>query len=506
MDLLGGYGSDSDSDSDDGSSSEGQAAVGPLMPVPAATANNVHVSRSQNVKSILKNKLPPSKPSESDPPSKSSSNVMSKKSRRLLKLNAVLPPEILERLTRSTVQSGGSGSGNGGLGIGSDSSESEDDDDGDDDEIKNKTTLQKNSQNTSKITIKSTSQKQTILGQIESHSEDIGLNSFLSDLSGVIPSAKPKKKETTGHLNEEKMGFAFMTSSTSITRKKKNGNDVIDIHGGGGGVFLQEGKTPKSKRIETVVEDVTSDDNSDDEDDERDHRNIDVEPLFPSQSSKILEATARSIHVSSSIQSSSRSMASSTRIRRAGPPMPPSSLSAGLFVRNPTPGSGTGAQPLQTSAQSDPLEKLNSQSQTQETKKAQHPKRSKRELEKMLRSGNFDSIQTQKIDSFNYAQQGTGGHQHQQHLSTSHVEGGGSYGTGGGLESYAPSEGTNVTQGGAAAAGLGLSSKQKGKNQIHSLVSGAAKLEADHRRMSAMGMTKGGGKARRADAKRKYGW
>eukprot|EP01083_Nonionella_stella_P098767 277848_1 len=195
-------------------------------------------------------------------------------------------------------------------------------------------------------------------------------------------------------------------------------------------------------------------------------------------------------------------MASSSRIRRAAPPMPPSSLSAGLFVRNPTPGSGsgTGAQPLQTSARLDPQE------EAQGTKKAPHPKRSKRELEKMLRSGNFDSIQTQKIDSFNYAQQGTGGDQHQQLLSTSHVEGGGSYGTGGGLKTYAPSMGTTVTQGGAAAAGLGLSSKQKGKNQIHSLVSGAAKLEADHRRMSAMGMTKGGGKARRADAKRKYGW
>jgi hypothetical protein len=125
----------------------------------------------------------------------------------------------------------------------------------------------------------------------------------------------------------------------------------------------------------------------------------------------------------------------------------------------------------------------------------QKAKRSKRDIEKALRAGNFeniDSLTTQTIDTREYDQP-----DEHQILATSGLaaEGSSSFRTSG-LERYVPSEGMSV-QGGVVG-------KMKGKSQIHSLVSSAASYEANQRRMAAMGLGKA--KSGRADAKRKYGW
>ncbi len=511
MDLLGGYGSDSDSDASSSSS------------VPVATP----AAASQSKPAVS---TTPTPPSTALPPPKNKENDASKRGKRLLRLNlnAVLPPEILKRLTKSTVQ-----------GVGDDDSDSESDS-GSDGQNEND-----NRNGTPSRRIRNGSGKKN-KNKIQSaiHSErqipsaaDQGLNSLLSDLNGFTPATTPmmshkqhksslmtrpstdidtasateEKSATTQQQSlpknnkkeKETLGMAFMNVSTTVVRKKRNDNgssnvhDVVDIHGSG-----HKGKV--------LVEDVDSDSDSDAEGPTVAKPQI----MFPVKRKE--EPSSKPL-TSGSTAPSAASSSSSLRSRmNFSIPRPAAAPSTGMYraaAPNATPGISSSSSYYTATPQihhnnnATTASMAKHQITTQQQPQSQpNKKRSKRELEKALRAGNLESINlqqytnnTQSLNSINYNPQNQ-----TQLLSSADTGSGGAGGGGGsyhagGLEHYVPSEGTSVK---------GFSGKMRGKHQIHSLVQSAAKLEADQRRIDAMsgGMGVGKGKSSRADAKRKYGW
>lgn len=358
---------------------------------------------------------------------------VSKRGKRILKLSSVLPQEILDRLQRGD-----------GAAYESDS---------DEEHVVRETTLQR--------TVDWNKSK-TFDGRNTS-SMDSGIDSLLSDLHSVVPSESKEKKE----IHKETMGDAFMTVSSTIIRKQKPGQ-VVNIHEPR---TSSVPKVPSKEKDDVVVEDVVPSD-SDQDEEENDLSNETVETLFP--------------------QTETRVPMKQPLVRRPMDAAPPISTFQNIH-------SSIKSIPLPP-----PKEKALTQGQV-DTSTEQNTinvdgsnhkyKRSKREIEKALRAGNFDnidSIATQTIDTRQYEHP-----DEQQTLATSGLatEGSSSFRTSV-LERYVPAEGMSV-QG-------GVSGKMKGKSQIHSLVSSAASYEANQRRMAAMGMGKA--KSGRADAKRKYGW
>ena len=430
MDLLQGYDSDSDNDSD--------ASLQPTVsPAPASQKKDTNITKGSNT--------------TNEPPLNKSESKAVRKGKRLLRLNAVLPPEILERLTRSTVQ-----------GIGSGTSDSESDSENDsDDNNKGKSQSSKggNLLNTAKTQANAKQKRQT-----NNSAADDGINSFLSVLNGVSPTKNPKEHPRSS----DTLGMAFMNVSTTVIRKKRNtDSQVVDIHSS------NSGPSAIRKSIDTSATDNVSEEETEKEELSR---TVISKPIQSAEVTKLSNAIS-TVPKPAPIRMGIR------RVTNAAPNV--SSLSSpppSLYQHQPEPHH---TSIYQSSA---PIE-------TPITAEQPKRKRSKREIEKALRSGNFDSISeyTQTIDVANHMQPSE-----QQILSSSGAGSGAgnSYRTSG-LERYVPSEGMQVKQ-------PGLSGKMKGKHQIHSLVSSAAKYEADQRRIAAMGMGKG--KSSRADAKRKYGW
>jgi hypothetical protein len=279
-----------------------------------------------------------------------------------------------------------------------------------------------------------------------------------------------EKKE---EKEEEKLGMAFMNVvSTSVIRKKRNGHDlqtVIDIHGDSFG-------TQSDSKLNACSNDsmgkVTSSEDR-------------VGSNVPCASENI-----------KTIEPSIQSRTAWTGIKRARNAAP--SVSTATWTTDEVEKGDMQGDIALDVVESKKHESMTSSSFTNPTRK-----RSKKELEKALRAGDFDSLHdcTLKIDAPNQIPYN--------HVSSSSIvleggSGGGgggsmSFGTSsGGLERYVPSEGMTVKQ-------PGLSAKMRGKHQIHSLVVSASKYEADQRRMAAMGMGQQG-KSKRADAKKKYGW
>lgn len=157
MDLLGGYGSDSE----DSSSIEDNA-------VP--------------VSSVKKESIPQNK----------SSTKESKKGKRLLQLNAILPQAIFERLSRP-----------------------EEDSDSDSD-----SPVQQSRRIPKKSSFPSSS---------SNNHENNFFGSLLDDLKSVAPTTTTKTTPTTLLVSEEKMGMAFQTTS-SVKRKKTKAVEVVNIH------------------------------------------------------------------------------------------------------------------------------------------------------------------------------------------------------------------------------------------------------------------------------------
>jgi hypothetical protein len=511
MDLLGGYGSDADSDASSSSNDEQTPAPSPA-PSPSRTPS---ISmKSTNVADRATATVAKKHGIDTNTNTTHKKGHISKKGKRLLRLNlnAVLPPEILKRLTQSTVQ--GMGAGN------SDDSDSDNDDNG-------------NNNGEGKETKPSKSNKK----QSTSTAADKGLNSLLSDLNGFSPTSKVTKTSSATRTctatatkiksgtqqnddKKETLGMAFMNVSTTVLRKKRNDDSlVVDIHGK---------SMNNSKEEQVIVEDVdvhSSDSDSDsDHDADTDTKTATPQTMFPEknkESSKsnaypsTATATATATAAAAATATTSRSrIHSSVRVPRPAAPgiqrapnVAPSLSSSSLYNTI-----GTSASASMTSASAASMAQSQfqhpiPQQQQQQQQPPQQPnkKRSKKELEKALRAGNLESLDIHQytqnahtMDSINYAP-----HQNHDQLAPGSDTGAGTGGSyhAGGLEHYVPSEGATVK---------GFSGKMKGKHQIHSLVQNAANLEANQRRMDAMGMGMGGagrkGKSSRADAKRKYGW
>jgi hypothetical protein len=422
MDLLGGY------DSDNSSGSE--------SPV-SRTAENTNSAAI---------------PATSVPTAQQKDDKILKKGRRLLRLNAVLPPEILDRLTKGA-------------------SSDTDSDSGDDDEQQKGTRRQRN--------VKEVASKMTRKMKPVNSAADKELDSLLTDLNGFAPIQNIMKTQSTTTVvaKHETLGMAFMKISTSVVRKKRNGDSqVVDIHG------TKLGHAPLKKHQDVIVEDVESDSDQDDSETKIETEvETETEPLFPSNAANESRGST------------------SDRMQSNVPrpmPIPPSGFSARM--KRPLNVAPSVSALLQY--QHLPEQQIEETQHEQQLQQNEQPKkRSKKELARALRAGNFDSINeyTQKIDSINYTNANE-----QQYLASSgmgeeSMEGSSLKASG--MERYVPSEGASLAQ-------SGLSGKMKGKHQIHELVSNAAKFEADQRRMAAMGNTSRQKSSSRADAKKKYGW
>jgi len=502
MDLLGGYDSDASS-SDEGPSLPSASAT--------ATATATVVSMAPQAKPQQAQPSQTNTSANTNTKTKPSNINVSKKGKRLLRLNAVLPPEILERLTRSTVQGSG-GYDDGSSSSSSSSSSSDADSDNDNDNNNNDSSKQKQKQKqTRKQKQKqlrvATKAKPLKKQEITNAASDKGLNSLLSELQGFSPS---KKAAAPAVKVKETLGMAFMNvTSTTVVRQKRNDiSNVVDIHESSAATRTHSASVKKN---DIVVEDVDSSDDDDDDDDSDDGSTGSMDNDMSSP------ATAEPLFPAKEPAKPSDNSSNSSRLRYNVPrPNVTMGLSAGMIKRvtnaAPSVSSSSYNSTMATSQaqpQPQPQQQRTQQHQTAATSTststavdAPKKKRSKRELEKALRAGNFDGLDSQKIDSMNYAPPNE-----QQILAASGAAiGGDGTGTGtgtgasyrtSGLERYVPTEGMSIAQ-------SGLSGKMKGKHQIHSLVSSAAKHEADQRRMAAMGTNTV--KSNRADAKRKYGW
>ena len=423
-----------------------------------------------------------------------------KKGTRILKLNSVLPPEILERLTRSSVQNAGGSSGK------YDTS-SDDDSDSENDNPpsftkgsiqrvepsqRKKSIVRKRKQagghvdiNTKKENIFSKETQKNIGG-------DVALDSLLSDLQSVAPTEETKKEKNRSKSDKnndnDKLGLAFMNVSNTVIRKKQNDkNDIVDIHA----------TTPIAgkKRTNAVIKDVSSDEEEDEKEEVDAHEKV---SMFPST-----ESNQQKQNQSNIVSSSSRSNKGTAikRPRSAAVPTVPSNFQT---VKMPS----NYMEPYQTTQMSmapPPLQPppssyhqyQNEQNNQTATQRTQPTKMSKRELEKALRSGNFDAIDssnmTQSIDSSHYMAPSQN-----ELLATASAssQSASEYRTSN-LQMYVPSEGASVGTN-------NVTSTQRSKHQIHSLVASARKLEADRARLGAMGI--GGKKSTRTTAKKKYGW
>lgn len=402
MDLLKTYDSDSDSERD----------ALPNVNVDSRSTN-IHLPLAPtkpSMHSILRNK---SNTAEKSKP-------LSKKGKKLLKLNAVLPKEILERLQRND--------------------EVDDSSDDENDVKKPKTSVALPKKHAMK------------------DSSDDGISSLLLDLQSVVPSdsAAEKKKPP-----EDKIGRAFMISSSTIMTKQQSGQ-VVDIHAS---------NNTTSKKIQ--AEDVSS---------ESENETEAIKYQKKEDGDDTEDNTTGKLQNPSNMQQQQYSR-KATNIRRAMDAAPKvSNMNPVVYITNIRPSHPPIPAFQDASDESYNISKPSSA-------------RSSREIKKALRQGNFDSIESltsQTIDTREYDIP-----DEERLLATSGiaVEGSSSFRTSG-LERYVPSEGMTL-QGGVAG-------KMKSKSQIHSLVSTAASYEANMRRMTAMGLNQS--KSGRGDAKRKYGW
>ena len=458
MDLLQGYGSDNSSSSE--------------QPPPAKPTASTIPSASTQARDASSKKT-----------ATKTSNKRKKKGTRILKLNSVLPADILERLTRSSVQRGD----------GKFEDDDSSDDENDNTNYGNDTAGSNlknggNNKKSSNVANKQSKSKRFLDDSQKNVGGDSGLNSLLSELGSVEPTAEDiKKKKKSASNDSGKMGLAFMNVSNTVVRKKAN--VVTDIH------------ATTSKQSKVSVEDV---DSNDDEDETEDvNVNDDAIAMFPKAPS--YQTMQEEVHKPSSESNVRKATSSigSTSIKRprtsvtAAPTIPSNYQSLKMPIQH---AAATVAQPHSYTSYNQHTNTHQNQYQAPLPAAPTQPqpkKMSKRELQKALRQGNFDAINsaniTQNIDSSNYAAPSEN-----DLLATASTSNPSSseFKTGG-LQMYVPSEGSSVATG-------GVSSKQRGKHQIHSLVASARKLEADRARLGAMGM--GGKKSNRVDAKRKYGW
>ena len=440
MDLLGGYGS-SGSDGSDSDDSSVQSATGPALPPAPAAA-------------------PAAAPSTTAPKAGGSGGTgggISKKGRRLLSLGAVLPPEIFDRLTREQGGGGGDSSdsdaseygGSGGNHAGA----------GGNDNQKKKRSLQRQKGATNTAAAASAG----------SHSESAPgeMGDFLRELRSA-PSVGPGEggqkvaASATAASNkpkeEEKLGMAFMSVTTTVTSKKDVG--VEDIHASRPSVGA--GATSSSARGDDVTK-----------------------PAAAASSSRPAPAPVPMV----------------SAMRRAAAPV----------VAAPRPGLSA-APPVQSAAYAPQQQQYQNQHRNQHQQAAmgaqQTRKKSRKDLERSLRAGNFDALgddaraTTVHQDDLDYTYGAYAPTEADLSEAAARTAAANAAKVGAaGLRMYDPSAGGDIDVGGE------VSQKHRSKHQINQLVAKAAVLEA-HRAggIGPSGQRTVKGSNSRADAKRKYGW
>jgi len=426
MDLLGGYSSNSDGENSD-------------------SDNESQNSRDEINTSTLSQ--PQLKPNPQPKPKTGSTLTASitKQKKKLLSLNAVLPSEIFERLTRAS---------------------HEDDSSSDEEDDENNKRSHRNSG--SKVDSKVQSSKKTQKTR-SLPNDNLGISSLLNDLKSNVASKSKQKKTSSETSNfkiddkeeREVMGFAFTNVITTTVKREKNKAEVIQIHG-----------IDKKEQQSEPAENIKS------------RSGIDLPPSappapppppsrfnmnLPRPSSTSSNAVLRPLNKSIS---AAPSVSSSTTLPR---PM----------AAYPVP------------QQYNPADYQKTQTQTQTQSKPilqQTSKKSKRQIQQALRSGNFSEISDDLITnvhnqstthSFNIPSNNQGSSSYIKSVASSEI--------------YDPKQGRMVAN--FAEDGAKMSGKMRGKHQIHHLVHSARVLEANRRLHGHPSSN-----ASRVDAKRKYGW
>jgi len=270
------------------------------------------------------------------------------------------------------------------------------------------------------------------------HHEDSGISSFLSDLNSVPTSNSTGRKNFSSNLNEsEPLVCAFLSSETVVTNRS-NRNVVVNIHR----------PTTSGKPIVETVED-----------------NNEEEVILPPKIFSV-SVTVPNTRFSAPRESVPRP-SSAPRIAAPG------------MIEYPHPS----VYPIVE--RSFPQEHLSDDITEAEDTSELDKKRSRKEMEKALRSGNFSNlsgknVQTMESNSNTYTAPAKN-EAPRHHVKVAPVR------------MYDTKAGTDVL-------GANVSGKAKGKNQVNHLMASAAALELKE----SQGAFKP--KSQKANAKRKYGW
>ena len=267
--------------------------------------------------------------------------------------------------------------------------------------------------------------------------KDEGLSSFLSDLKSAPTSSflgGSLEVEDEKSAPSQPLGHAFTTTTSVSLSRSTEGNDVLDVHA----------KKPEP-RLSTVAK-------------------------------KKSEVTKPAV---------SRSVAAAPAVPRPSVSVPRPGMNRPIVSANtaPPPPPAAGQVPMQQSAYYKP-----EQDEEPKVDPRLAKKRSRKEMEKALRSGNMSALEdsdmtTLEAEGSVYAPQ----------EETYAVPSSGAVRMTS-VRMYDPKAGSDVVQ-------SDVSGKQRGKHQINQLLASAASLELQRAR--AVGS---GAKPKRADAKRKYGW
>ncbi|KAL7465472.1 hypothetical protein ACHAXS_005799 [Conticribra weissflogii] len=489
MDLLKGYGSDDDDDVSSTASDTDTAPLSTARAVPTTTPIQT------KVQSILKSSKYQTRPSQQsiqlasttqpngsaaqNPNGESISTLKKKPGKRILSLGAVLPPEIFDRLTRgpqdgsddSSVSSveveEGAGGGAGGKKRKRMRPVFKSDGDG--------------GENSRGNEMGDRSEFNSLLNELRS--TPLHGKSSIDKPEQANLKADPSNSNgnNVSQMNDGKLGMAFMTSSTTTIRKRRGGDEVVDVH-----AVRAE---PSSEYLKMQVE--TLEDESE-------------------KNSPKLKMTAPTISFSrkSAAAPLPNSFAKAEQIRQQSYPTmemvdssPETETNSNENVSNNNHNYNHG---------NETIEDFNKFISNPEMKS----RKQKRDEERALRSGQafHNSATTATTDIYQPSPTEFAPTAHAAAIASRAARYRGSSGSGNGggrgglgnIAMYDPQAGKDVK-------GVGVTAKHKSKHQINQLMASAISLEANRAadaELAKFGVGNGGGKgsSSRADAKRKYGW
>lgn len=490
MDLLQGYGSDDD---DDASSTSTETAKAPVASAPAAPTTTPIQPKVQSILKSSKYQIHPTEKTTrvasngqsnvsatQKPNGKSSSNPKKKPGKRILSLGAVLPPNIFDRLTRgpqedsddssmSSVESkGGAGGGGGGGGK----------------RHKRRRPIKSDGEergNSGASEMSDRSEFDSLLNELRSTPFNVKSSKDEAGKANLGDDSSKSKGISPSRGSDQKLGMAFMTSSTTTIRKRKGANEVVDVQA----ICSKPSSEKMNEHVETL---------------ERGPENV-----------------ASKLKDSSPIMSFSR--------KSAAAPLPNSFARTGEPQQQSYPTIEANHIYPESEKHDDENESNHNYNYNHEdttiedfNHNSNNPvmksRKQKRDEERALRSGqafqNPAATATTEIYQPSPTEFAPTAHAAAIASRSARYRGSASGGNGGGrgglgnIAMYDPKAGTDVK-------GVGVTAKHKSKHQINQLMASAISLEA-HRAAEAelakfgVGSAGGKGSGSRADAKRKYGW